>query len=157
MNAPANLSKVEQIRARDGEECWACGFPMDFSAPPGSKKAPTKEHLLAQSLGGTDELANLVLCHPGCNSHLGNKPVSKKREIRRKMRANRVKILAAQGSAGSKVLAEPINKTTGVPAAAPPAPRTGTDELRRWQWIAAANGAAALLAIGILLGLLVAG
>lgn len=74
MNAPPKLSIVEQIRTRDGDNCWLCEGKLDFNAKGNSKKAPTKEHLKPKSLGGTDELGNLALCHPGCNKQLGNRP-----------------------------------------------------------------------------------
>jgi hypothetical protein len=92
MNAPPKFSIIDQIRTRDGDECWLCGGKLDFRAAPNSTKAPTKEHLVAQSLGGGNELANLVLCHPGCNKHLGDRPIEKKREMREKIRANRARV-----------------------------------------------------------------
>ena len=57
---------------------------MDFGAKPNTKKAPTKEHLQPLSAGGTGALDNLVLCHPGCNRHLRNRPRADKESIRAK-------------------------------------------------------------------------
>lgn len=95
MNAPV-LSKAEQVRARDGESCWLCTRPFDFSATPNSKKAPTIEHLVAKSLGGGSELSNLVLTHPHCNRQLADKPLTKKLEIRAKVHANAAKLTARE-------------------------------------------------------------
>lgn len=89
MNAPACLGKVELLRLRDGPRCWLCDEALDFNAVPNSKKAPTIEHLIAQSLGGPSTMENLVLCHPGCNRQLGVRPLAAKilmRERRRKKR-----------------------------------------------------------------------
>jgi 5-methylcytosine-specific restriction endonuclease McrA len=72
--------RFEAIRARDGDNCWRCHHPMDFAAPSNSKRAPTIEHLQAKANGGTGKLDNLVLCHVGCNRHLGvNSPEQKER------------------------------------------------------------------------------
>jgi 5-methylcytosine-specific restriction endonuclease McrA len=55
--------------------------------------AETVEHLKPLSLGGTDDLKNLVLCHPGCNRQLGNRPAWQKIRMRdrRRLRAKRRK------------------------------------------------------------------
>jgi 5-methylcytosine-specific restriction endonuclease McrA len=69
---------VGAIKARDGGECWLCFRVM-------RKGRETLEHLLAQSLGGTYALENLVLCCGGCNRQLSNRPVADKWKMRRKM------------------------------------------------------------------------
>lgn len=102
MNAPPSLSKVEQVRARDGDGCWLCTRPLDFTAVPNSKNAPTIEHLLAKSLGGGDQLANLVLCHKACNLHLADRPVAKKEEMRVKFHINAAKIAATRSASPSQ-------------------------------------------------------
>jgi hypothetical protein len=153
MSAPPKLSVVEQIRARDGDECWLCGFALDFTAKGNNRKAPTKEHLLAQSLGGGDELSNLVLCHPGCNKQLGNRPVADKHKIRAKMIANRARLVA--------------NRVEAVPKPAVPSPAGPTRSkaadgevahlkaaLRRWQIFALTSAGAVLFAVGVAAGLM---
>ncbi len=77
---------VVALLARSGPKCWLCALPME----PG---AETIEHLKALSLGGTDDLKNLVLCHPGCNRQLGNRPAWQKIRMRdrRRLRATRRK------------------------------------------------------------------
>lgn len=69
-----------KVRQRDGDNCWRCGHPMDFSEPRNGKKSATIEHVNPKALGGTGALANLRLCHVGCNRHLAaNTPEQKER------------------------------------------------------------------------------
>ena len=69
-----------QVRARDGDIWWRCGHPMRFGFPHNTRRSATIEHREAQANGGTWELENLVLCHKGCNKHLGtNTPEQKER------------------------------------------------------------------------------
>lgn len=86
MSGPDNLGKVDRLRARDGDNCWLCGKPMDFDAESNSPKASSIEHLLAKCHGGSEKPENLVLCHPPCNRSLANRPVAKKVEMREKRR-----------------------------------------------------------------------
>jgi 5-methylcytosine-specific restriction endonuclease McrA len=83
---PEAASKVEQLRARDGDQCWLCGKRMNFKATPNSSKAWSLEHLLSQSAGGPDVLDNLVLCHPPCNRILANRPLKDKIRLRERRR-----------------------------------------------------------------------
>jgi hypothetical protein len=84
--------KFEAIHKRDGDNCWRCHQPMDFSEPRDKKKSATIEHLTAKTNGGTLALDNVVLCHRGCNKHLGtNTPEHKER-----MRLRRVKVIDAR-------------------------------------------------------------
>ncbi|HET9355172.1 MAG TPA: HNH endonuclease [Sphingomicrobium sp.] len=146
MNAPLK-SKVELLRARDGDDCWLCGGRLQFAAAPNSKKAPTIEHLTPRSLGGASTLDNLALCHPGCNRQLADRP----REHKERIRAKR------KGS-----LPKPASKTVG-PAAAkaarPASPRAAplraTPEIdwRTRFWLASVAAALfAGLSLGQLLG-----
>ncbi|WP_300973471.1 hypothetical protein [Sphingomonas sp. LHG3406-1] len=174
MNAPTKLSIVDQIRARDGDHCWLCNGTLDFAAKPNSKRAPTKEHLVAQSLGGGNELSNLVLCHPGCNRMLADRPVADKEKIRAKLAANRAKVAAAK-KAGVPVPSNSpasVKATEKAGALSPPiapaplqrnaATRAGPPALRleaqlwRWQMISLVSAGAAMLAIGVLIGLALA-
>lgn len=53
---------------------------MRFGAPFNTRRSATIEHLQPKAEGGTCELDNLVLCHKGCNKHLGtNSPAQKQR------------------------------------------------------------------------------
>ena len=72
--------RFAKVRAKNGDACWRCHHPMDFSEPRNKPKSATVEHLLPRALGGTSALDNLVLCHVGCNRHLGaNAPEQKMR------------------------------------------------------------------------------
>jgi 5-methylcytosine-specific restriction endonuclease McrA len=84
MSGPTNLNKVDRLRARDGDDCWLCGKPINFDARPNSGLAPTREHLLAQTFGGPDKLENLVLCHAICNRRLASLPIKEKVDRREK-------------------------------------------------------------------------
>lgn len=79
--------KRELLRARHGDECWRCGFPMRFEGPPNCGKAATIEHLMPLAKGGTWQLDNLRLCHVGCNRHLG----ARTPEQKERMRINRLR------------------------------------------------------------------
>jgi 5-methylcytosine-specific restriction endonuclease McrA len=53
---------------------------MRFGPPFNVGKAATIEHKVPRCQNGTDDLDNLVLCHVGCNRHLGaNSPEQKER------------------------------------------------------------------------------
>lgn len=165
MNAPASLTKIEQIRARDGDGCWLCARPLDFAAVPNSKNAPTLEHLVAKSLGGGNELANLVLCHPGCNLHLADKPLAKKQEIRAKWQANAAKVAAAASAAkatpaAAKAPAKAVPAPPAPPRPAPPPPVAPAPvvaqlraELAYWRRLALVGGGAGLASLGFIAGL----
>jgi hypothetical protein len=156
MNAPPKFSIIDQIRTRDGDECWLCGGKLDFRAAPNSTKAPTKEHLVAQSLGGGNELANLVLCHPGCNKHLGDRPIEKKREMREKIRANRARVAVKKvASTHSRPVAVSAPSPKLQAHAAPSQPAISAAELRLWQLFGLGSAGLFLLALGFLTGLLV--
>ena len=147
MNASIKLGKIEQLRARDGDSCWLCGGALDFRAVPNSKKAPTKEHLVAQCHGGTDALDNLVLCHPGCNKHLGVRPKADKLKMRAQQKANRDK----QAEAREKSQATVANRATSAMRGAA-MPRPAPIDWRRVAMIATAS---AIFLAGLSLGLLI--
>jgi hypothetical protein len=88
MAGPANISKVERLRARDGDLCWLCSKHMDFNAKPNSAKAWSIEHLLCKTFGGSDRLENLVLCHPCCNHILANRSLKDKIKLRERRQRN---------------------------------------------------------------------
>nr|WP_294170414.1 HNH endonuclease [uncultured Sphingomonas sp.] len=153
MNAPANLSKVGQLRLRDGEVCWLCGGKLDFAAPPGSRKAPTLEHLVAKANGGGNGLDNLVLTHPGCNKHLADKPRQEKLRIRAKWQANQAGIAAARQVRADTPVEDGGNKGRQR-AQVHTAQLRG--KLRRWQLATVIASGAALLATGLAAGLAIA-
>ena len=86
MSGPANISKIDRLRARDGDRCWLCQQAIDFQEKPNSPKAGSIEHLIASALGGPNILDNLVLCHPGCNRILKDRPLTDKIKLRERRR-----------------------------------------------------------------------
>jgi hypothetical protein len=79
---------IARILARDGPDCWLCGYPMP-DPPKRLNKRRSLEHLTARVLGGKDEEGNLVVCHQHCNGHLREHPREKKLAIREKWQAVR--------------------------------------------------------------------
>jgi len=72
--------RFEVLRERDGDKCWRCRRSMDFDLPRGHDEAPTIEHILPKSKGGTGTLDNLCLCHRRCNRAMAdNTPEVKER------------------------------------------------------------------------------
>jgi len=59
--------RFDALRQRDGDNCGRCRRPMRFDLPRGHDQAPTLEHILPRSKGGTAALDNLCLCHGRCN------------------------------------------------------------------------------------------
>ena len=144
MTAPA-LSKIDRLRARDGDGCWLCGGPLDFEAPPNTKSAPTKEHLQPLSAGGTGALDNLVLCHPGCNRQLGDRS----RTDKERMRARRI------AKAARATMPKPATRPAGT-RSLPVGVKLNLDEIKviDWRSVASSAIAAALFFAGLALGLL---
>lgn len=64
--------KAQRIGERDGWTCWLCGHRVDPHAPAGSPSAPTVDHVVPKSRGGSDDNANLRLAHRRCNGRRGN-------------------------------------------------------------------------------------
>lgn len=67
----------ESIYERDGFDCHLCGHPVaDVDDP--HPWAPTLDHLVPRSLGGTNDPENLRTAHRWCNSVRGVAPVPAK-------------------------------------------------------------------------------
>lgn len=58
--------KIMLLMARDGELCQICLKPFSVT------EEPTFDHVIARSLGGGSDLANLRLAHQLCNNRRGN-------------------------------------------------------------------------------------
>lgn len=76
-------ARVKLIIARDGMLCWLCNRHL-LKGGKSKNRRITLEHLTPRALGGSDELENLALCHPGCNRHLADRTLTKKLKIRTK-------------------------------------------------------------------------
>ena len=83
---------VERLRARDGDKCWLCARPLKMTATKQSRRISI-EHLHPRSLGGGDEIDNLVLCHGHCNRHLRDHPREKKIKIQAKWLRETARVL----------------------------------------------------------------
>jgi 5-methylcytosine-specific restriction endonuclease McrA len=55
------------LRARHGDNCHWCAFPMTFGEDTLSPLAATVEHLIPLSVGGPNAQSNLRLAHRFCN------------------------------------------------------------------------------------------
>lgn len=73
------LKRRRRLLERDGPDCWFCGTKMGRDC--------TVEHLVPQSRGGGNDLANLVLAHSACNFKAADLSISEKVELRSVMRA----------------------------------------------------------------------
>jgi 5-methylcytosine-specific restriction endonuclease McrA len=63
----AEQARLAELRARDGDDCRRCRRPMRFDLPRGHDLGPAIEQVVATSTGGSEEAANLCLCHRRCN------------------------------------------------------------------------------------------
>ena len=62
------------IYARDGYQCKLCGEPVDTAADPQRDDwAPTLDHIIPRSKGGTHDVSNLRTAHRWCNSVRGDR------------------------------------------------------------------------------------
>lgn len=86
MSGPINISKLERLRIRDKGRCWLCDKPINFKAEPNSDGAPSIEHLIPQCREGSNQMENLVLCHPPCNRKLKDLPLVEKIKLRDEIR-----------------------------------------------------------------------
>ena len=80
---------VRELIERDGTDCWLCGKHMP-------ENDRTIEHVLARSLGGTEDLGNLTLTHRDCNGMLGSLPVEEKLAMRQASIARAEALIAGQ-------------------------------------------------------------
>lgn len=80
--------RFQQLRDRDGDNCWRCRRPMRFDLPRGHDLAPTIEHLQPKSKGGTGEMGNLCLCHGRCNRIMADATPEVKERMRKKAEAD---------------------------------------------------------------------
>lgn len=67
------LKAMRAAHAIQGSSCFYCGKPMLADAA----GLVTIDHIQPVSIGGTDDLHNLVFCCQPCNAKKGNKPIAK--------------------------------------------------------------------------------
>lgn len=87
-----------RLTKRDGERCWYCwrGLRPPPVSDPHADDAPTVEHLLAQTKGGTWSEANLVIACRRCNHAMDAKPIIEKVAYRDEQLALRLIRLARE-------------------------------------------------------------
>ena len=73
----AGSESKRALLLRDGENCFYCGEPLYDDI--------TEEHLLPVNHGGSNHLANKVLCHQKCNSMAGHKTIYEKVLLREQL------------------------------------------------------------------------
>lgn len=64
--------QVAFMRRRDGDDCYLCGFPIDFGI--GDINDPmhySRDHVIPRALGGERGEANMRLVHRRCNAEKG--------------------------------------------------------------------------------------
>ncbi len=63
-----------RLRHRDGDRCFWCGtgFVMGWTGPTLPDDAPTIDHVIPRSKGGTNDLDNLLLACNKCNNKRGD-------------------------------------------------------------------------------------
>ena len=83
-NRAEKQRRFAALRERDGDNCWRCRRPMRFDLPRSHDHAPTIEHRVARSKGGTMALDNLCLCHAHCNRLMGDSTLEAKERMRRR-------------------------------------------------------------------------
>lgn len=64
------------ICERDGWRCHLCGRPVDRQAHVPHPLAPTRDHVVPLSLGGTHEPTNVRLAHFSCNTKKGTRALN---------------------------------------------------------------------------------
>jgi nitrate/TMAO reductase-like tetraheme cytochrome c subunit len=74
--------RVAKLRTINGDNCWRCHAPMNFTEPRNKRRSATIEHLTARAHGGNSAIDNIVLCHRGCNQHLGANTREQKERMR---------------------------------------------------------------------------
>jgi hypothetical protein len=66
---------MPELRARADDRCELCGEPVDFTAPPRSRRSPSVDHAVPLHAGGAElpPIDELRLVHYGCNASRGNR------------------------------------------------------------------------------------
>lgn len=68
------LRACATLRAQH-HDCWLCGQPIDYNAPPRTRWSYSTDHVTPLSHDGAPlDPGNLRAAHYGCNSARGNRP-----------------------------------------------------------------------------------
>jgi 5-methylcytosine-specific restriction endonuclease McrA len=76
---------MPELRARADDCCELCGEPIDFDAPPRSRRSVSVDHIIPVHAGGQQlpPIDEVRLAHIGCNARRGNRTRARQREIAR--------------------------------------------------------------------------
>ena len=67
-------NQVTALRRRDGDDCWLCGLPIDFSVTDlNDPMRYSRDHVTPRGLGGESTVANMRLAHRLCNTERDQK------------------------------------------------------------------------------------
>lgn len=77
---------MERLALRDGNQCFFCEKDPEECGP------LTKEHFLARTHGGTDNINNLILACRDCNTEAAALPVTEKMRLRDRKRQERLSV-----------------------------------------------------------------
>lgn len=69
---PVNKTQKKEIYARDNGRCRLCRKPVELYLPYDNPYRSSVDHILPQSLGGSDDNWNLRLAHAICNGKRSN-------------------------------------------------------------------------------------
>lgn len=65
-------AQVAALRQRDGDDCYLCGLPIDFTiADFNDPMHYSRDHVVPRVLGGGKDAANTRLAHRQCNTEKG--------------------------------------------------------------------------------------
>jgi 5-methylcytosine-specific restriction endonuclease McrA len=67
--------KLGRVYRADAGICHLCHLPVPANADPESDQAPTVDHLVTRSEGGSDDKSNLRLAHRRCNNIRQDRPM----------------------------------------------------------------------------------
>ena len=60
--------RILALRQRDGDNCVRCRRPLRFDLSDGHDQGAAIELVVPTTAGGSEEIANLRLCHRRCNA-----------------------------------------------------------------------------------------
>jgi HNH endonuclease len=60
-------NKRKRIRQRDGDDCWLCKKPIDFTLENDHAMRASLDHYVPRKWGGSNRAENLRLAHQHCN------------------------------------------------------------------------------------------
>jgi 5-methylcytosine-specific restriction endonuclease McrA len=65
--------QIAALRRRDGDNCWICGQPIDFTITDlNDPMSRSRDHVIPRVAGGSNTIENKRLAHRKCNSGRGS-------------------------------------------------------------------------------------